>query len=71
MVELALDHHALLSAVTGAALNDHMDTDARDFAVRAGDMKFPCGLGIVLVQIRAFHALLYNECGTGKDRHSL
>jgi hypothetical protein len=36
-----------------------MDIDARDLTVRAGDMKFAAGLGIMLVEIRALHALLY------------
>lgn len=60
-VEFAPDHHAVLCAVTGAVLNDHMDADACDLTVRTGDMEFPCGLGIMLVQICALHDLLYNE----------
>lgn len=47
-----------------------MDIDARDCTVRAGDMKFPGGLGIMLVQICALHALLYNESGPVKDRQA-
>jgi len=40
-----------------------MDIDARDLTVKAGDMEFPRGLGIMLVQMRGLHASLYNEWG--------
>jgi hypothetical protein len=61
-VELALDYHALLRTIAGAVFYDHMDIDPGGFPVRARDMKLPCRLGIMLVEIGAFHALLYYEC---------